>query len=88
MERAIMPQEWPTISLEKGLQIICQQYKYVVSFNTTHGTMVCVGNTLDEYKQDFDSGVQYCVQNNIKIDSLIVHRCESSYPNLYRRLPL
>lgn len=62
---AIMPQVWPAISYEKGLQIIRQQYKYVVLFNTNHGLMVCVGNTETELSDDIQMGQQYCNQNNI-----------------------
>lgn len=64
---AIMPQVWPAISLEKGLQIIRQQYKYVVLFNTNYGRMVCVGNTETELSDDIQMCKQYCNQNNIII---------------------
>lgn len=64
---AIAPQEWPAISLEKGLKIIRQQYKYVVLFNTNRGPMVCVGNTEAELSNDIQMGQQYCNQNNIII---------------------
>lgn len=64
---AIMPQEWPAISLERGLQIIRQQYKYVELFNTNYGIMVCVGNTEAELSDDIQRGKQYCNQNNIII---------------------
>ena len=64
---AITPQEWPAISLEKGLQIIYQQYRYTVLFNTSHGTMICVGNTKSELVADIKRGKQYCDQNNIII---------------------
>lgn len=64
---AIVPQVWPAISYEAGLQIIRQQYKYVVLFNTNRGPMVCVGNTEAELSDDIQASQQYCNQNNIII---------------------